>query len=163
MVADDQGGGDQDRVKPGLAPPRIHRRPAAAAAMRLLAECGLPTADLEAGHFEHFFGSGERNAPEGVVGLELHGPCALLRSLAVAERSRGKGCGRELVAEAERYAWSQGVEEVYLLTTTTERFFSALGYRRAERESAPAEIRATKEFSTLCPSDSVFMVKRRGG
>jgi amino-acid N-acetyltransferase len=149
-------------VKPGLAPPRIHRRPAATAARRLLAECGLPTADLEAPHFEHFFGCGNAQAPDGIVGVEPHGDAALLRSLAVAERSRERGCGRELVAEAERYAWSQGVEEIYLLTTTAERFFAALGYRRAERESAPEAIRATKEFAALCPSDSVLMVKRRG-
>ena len=141
---------------------RIHRHPGEAAAKRLLAECRLPNSDLEPRHFEHFFGCGDKNSPEGVVSLELHGPVALLRSLAVAENARSKGCGRELVAEAERYAWSKGVEEIYLLTTTAERFFSALGYRRAERESAPEKIRATKEFSTLCPSDSVFMVKRRG-
>ena len=144
-----------------MPPVRIHRHPAETAAKRLLAECHLPSSDLEPRHFEHFFGCGDKNAPEGVVGLELRGPVALLRSLAVAERARGKGCGRELVAEAERHAWSQGVEEIYLLTATAEPFFSALGYRRVERESAPAEIRATKEFSTLCPSDSVFMVKRR--
>lgn len=140
----------------------ICRHPAEAAAKRLLAECHLPSSDLEPRHFEHFFGCGDKEAPQGVVGLELYGPVALLRSLAVAEKARGKGCGRELVAEAERYAWSQGVKEIYLLTTTAERFFSALGYRHAERESAPEEIRATKEFSTLCPSDSVFMGKRRG-
>jgi amino-acid N-acetyltransferase len=139
----------------------IHRRPAETAAKHLLADCHLPSSDLEPRHFEHFFGCGERSAPEGVVGLELYGPCALLRSLAVAERSRRKGCGRELVAEAERHAWSQGVEEIYLLTTTAERFFSALGYRRAGRESALEAIRATEEFSALCPSDSVLMVKQR--
>lgn len=141
---------------------RIHRHPAEAAAKRLLAECHLPSSDLEPRHFEHFFGCGDNNAPEGVVGLELHGPVALLRSLAVAERARGKGCGRELVVEAERHAWSQGVREIYLLTNTAERFFSALGYQRVERESAPGEIRATKEFSTLCSSESVLMMKRRG-
>jgi amino-acid N-acetyltransferase len=140
----------------------IHHHPAEAAAKRLLAECHLPNSDLEPRHFEHFFGCGDKNAPEGVVGLELHGPVALLRSLAVAEKARGKGCGRELVAEAERHAWSQGVEEIYLLTNTAERFFSALGYRRTGRESAPEEIRTTKEFSTLCSSESVLMVKRRG-
>jgi amino-acid N-acetyltransferase len=140
----------------------IHRHPAEAAAKRLLAQCHLPNSDLEPRHFEHFFACGDQNAPQGVVGLELLGSVALLRSLAVVESARRKGCGRDLVAEAERYAWSQGVKEIYLLTTTAERFFSALGYRRAERESSPEEIRATKEFSTLCPSDSVFMVKRRG-
>ena len=149
-------------MNPGSDAARVYRRPPEAAVRRRLAECHLPSSDLEPRHFEHFFGCGDKDTPEGIVGLELHGPVALLRSLAVAERARGKGCGRELVAEAERYAWSQGVKEIYLLTTTAERFFSALGYRRAGRESAPEEIRATKEFSTLCSSDSVLMAKRRG-
>jgi amino-acid N-acetyltransferase len=64
-----------------------------------------------------------------------------------------------LVAQAERFAHSQGVSRVYLLTTTAEKFFDRLGYRKTDRESAPAPIRQTKEFSGLCPSSSAFMVK----
>jgi len=142
---------------------RIHRQPREIVAKRLLAECNLPTSDLESQHFEHFFGCGQPENPEGVVGLEIHGAVALLRSLAVAENSRGMGCGRALVAEAERHAWTQGVREVYLLTTTADRFFSDLGYQRVERDSAPEAIRNTKEFSSLCPSSSTFMVKKNEG
>ena len=147
-------------MKPGLDATRVYRRPAEAAVRRLLAQCQLPGSDLEPRHFEHFFGCGDENAPEGVVGLELHGPVALLRSLAVSEKARGRGCGKALVAEAERHARTQGAEEIYLLTNTAERFFAALGYRPIGRESAPEAIRATKEFSSLCPTEAVLMKKR---
>jgi len=35
-----------------------------------------------------------------------------------------------------------------------------LGYTCVLREAAPVAIQRTQEFSTLCPSDSAFMVKR---
>jgi N-acetylglutamate synthase-like GNAT family acetyltransferase len=37
--------------------------------------------------------------------------------------SRGNGYGKALVAHVERHARSQGVTDVYLLTTTAAEFF----------------------------------------
>ena len=142
---------------------QIHRNPSHGAAKRLLTECNLPTSDLDAARFESFFGCGRKDDLNGIVGVELHGQVALLRSLAVAPGVRGTGCGRALVGEAERYAWAHGVKEIYLLTTTAENFFSALGYRRIERASVPEAIQNTSEFSGLCPSSSALMVKNLGG
>lgn len=137
----------------------IFRNPAEPQVKALLTQCQLPTADLSPKNFEHFFGCGTAQMPKGVVGLEICGTTALLRSLAVATDSRGMGCGKALVAEAERYAQAKGVRELYLLTTTAEAFFEHLGYRRSNREAAPEAIRRTQEFSGLCPSSSAFMVK----
>jgi len=120
----------------------------------------LPCSDLTAAHLEHFFGCGSMGAPDGIVGLELYESVALLRSLAVSSSCRGRGCGTALVAQAELFAKSRGAEEVYLLTSTAERFFERLGYTCVLREAAPVAIQRTQEFSTLCPSDSAFMVKR---
>jgi amino-acid N-acetyltransferase len=141
----------------------VYRHPPETVTRALLTACGLPTADLHSGHFEHFFGCGSPENPQGVVGLELFDSCALLRSLAVAAKHRGLGCGKALVAAAERYARDKGVRALYLLTTTAEEFFFRLGYRRAERQSAPEPIRKTKEFSDLCPETSAFMVKQLDG
>ncbi len=137
----------------------VYRQPSEREARRLLGESGLPTADLTPEHFEHFFGCGSTRAPQGVIGLEIYGSEALLRSLAVSPATRGRGCGKALVAEAERYARSRGVMRMYLLTTSAEKFFERLGYARAAREAAPESIRATREFSGLCPSSSAFMLK----
>jgi amino-acid N-acetyltransferase len=137
----------------------IYRNPSESQVRYLLTASELPTSDLSPKHLEHFFACGPIETPKGVVGLEIYGKVALLRSLAVAEDSRGNGYGKALVAQAERYAHSQAVIEVYLLTTTAEEFFHQLGYRRTERDSAPEAIRQTEEFSALCPSSSAFMVK----
>ena len=137
----------------------IFRNPTEVQVRSLLAECQLPTSDLSPKNLEHFLGCGTVQTLKGVVGLEIYDTVALLRSLAVAADCRGIGCGKALVAEAERYAQSKGVTELYLLTTTTADCFERLGYRRSSRENAPQAIRQTKEFSGLCPSSSALMAK----
>ena len=109
---------------------------------------------------ENFFFAGPAQAPAGLVGLEMFGDVALLRSLVVAEPLRGSGAGSALLEYAERHARSRGVKVVYLLTTTAEAFFTGRGYGHAARDSAPAAIRETREFSVLCPSSSAFMCKQ---
>jgi amino-acid N-acetyltransferase len=138
--------------------PNIFARPPAPAVRRLLARAKLPSADLAVGHLEHFFGCGTHGVPRGVVGVELHGDEALLRSLAVEADARGQGCAKALVARAERHARDKGARRVYLLTTGAADFFARLGYKRVERGAAPQAMRATSEFSSLCPVSSVLMV-----
>jgi amino-acid N-acetyltransferase len=52
-----------------------------------------------------------------------------------------------LAAAAER-----NLAAVYLLTTTAAPFFRRLGFVNTSREDAPIEVRASSEFSTVCPS-----------
>lgn len=139
----------------------IFRGPAAGDVRRLLVECSLPTDDLDSQNLEHYFASSAPGSGvTGVVGLELFGSKALLRSLAVSASARGKGCGQALVAVAERHARSNGVEHIYLLTTTAARFFERLGYAEIDRSESPDAIRTTRQFSALCPASSNFMRKR---
>jgi amino-acid N-acetyltransferase len=119
----------------------------------------LPVADITDEHLEHFFFVGSDGSPTGLVGLELYGSDALLRSLVVGENTRGKGWGSALTDHAEQYAASKGVRSIYLLTTTAETFFQRLGYERIERSKAPSSIERTREFAGLCPASSAFMVK----
>lgn len=55
-------------------------------ALSLLTAAGLPVADLEDGMSRVFVGGYEEDELVGVVGVELHLPAGLLRSLAVARR-----------------------------------------------------------------------------
>ena len=96
----------------------------------------------------------------GVVGLEIYGKAALLRSLAVRADRRGQGIGSRLVECAESYARERGVTSLYLLTMTAEAFFRHRGYSPLARDKAPEAIRATTEFAGICPASSSFMVKR---
>jgi amino-acid N-acetyltransferase len=97
-----------------------------------------------------------------MVGLELYGDVALLRSLVVARQARSNGAGAALTEAAERLAVESGVNIVYLLTTTAERFFSARGYQKIDRAQAPKAIQGTSQFSGLCPSSAVLMMKQLG-
>jgi amino-acid N-acetyltransferase len=138
----------------------IRPRPVLTAAKSLLDAVQLPTADLTEAHCDHFFYWGTADAPSGLVGLELFGEVALLRSLAVSPGARSSGMGTALVQYAENNARTQGVRTMYLLTTTAEGFFLRLGYVRAPRDAAPAAIRATREFSGMCPASAAFLSKQ---
>ena len=137
----------------------ITARPPLASAVALLQSAELPIEDLTDSHLEHFFLAGSLESPVGLVGLELFGRHALLRSLMVDPRVRTTGIGSRLVEHAEAHARAHGVESIYLLTTTADDFFSARGYARTERSSAPESIRGTREFASLCPASSIFMIK----
>ena len=126
---------------------------------RLLDASALSTDDLTPDVQENFLVLRDGQTLVAVIGIEGAGPAALLRSLAVSEHLRGDGVGRHMVAAAEVLARRRGVVSLYLLTTTAADYFSKLGYRNTPRETAPAGIRNTLQFSRLCPASSSFMVK----
>jgi len=135
-------------------------RPSLGSVMSLLQAADLPTSDLTEPHLEHFFACSSGNGLTGLVGVEICGSDALLRSLVVGASARTKGTGTALVTHIERYSRERGVRSMYLLTTSAASFFERLGYRRIERVLAPASIRATPEFSSICPASSAFMTKQ---
>ncbi|MFY9708475.1 MAG: arsenic resistance N-acetyltransferase ArsN2 [Desulfobacterales bacterium] len=137
----------------------IFIQPSETGVKRLLNESQLISSDLTPEHLRHFFGLGTIGELEGVVGLELFGTVALLRSLAVVSSRRRAGLGSKLVAHVEDYARNMGIKSLYLLTNTAESFFKHRGYQSTARDDAPAAIRQTREFSELCPVSSAFMVK----
>ena len=130
--------------------------------IELLASEGLPTADLADGDFRHFWGCGKRANPSGAVGLEIHGPFGLLRSLVVARAYRSNGCAKALVSTVESYARRRGLHSIFLLTETAEAYFASLGYQALARREVPEQIRASQEFSSLCPDSATVMGKPLG-
>jgi len=93
----------------------------------------------------------------GVAATERFGTTALLRSVAVLEPARGRGLGRALVSRALADARAGGAREAWLLTETAETFFAGLGWERADRSEAPAEIAASVEFASACPASAIAM------
>ncbi len=130
-----------------------------AEARQLLSASDLPVADMDSPQSILLFGRRSDRELVGVVGLELYGPEALLRSLAVSPSYRNRGIGKSLAAFAETQAASHGVQSMFLLTASAESFFSRLGYEVASRDEAPSSIRNTTQFSGLCPSSATFMRK----
>ena len=125
----------------------------------LLTEAQLPVADLGSSPSLSLLGIRDSSRLLGVVGVEVYGSAGMLRSLAVEPTHRNSGLGVGLVSGAETWAADQGVEALYLLTTTAARFFARLGYEAVPRSEAPAVIATTVQFSDLCPASSTFMYK----
>jgi amino-acid N-acetyltransferase len=128
------------------------------AVLSLLGRADLPTAGV-ADAFSHFIVAESEGRLIGVVGLELYGGSALLRSAAVEESWRGSGVGRVLVDRALDMARQHRIEDVYLLTTTAEHYFPKFGFDCVSRESVPGALGASAEFQGACPSTAVVMRK----
>ena len=95
----------------------------------------------------------------GVGGVEPAGSNGLLRSVAIEESRRGRGYGTALCDALEARAREDGVETLYLLTTTASAFFRRSGYEEVVREDVPPSIRRTTEFTDLCPDSATCLRK----
>jgi len=81
----------------------------------------------------------------------------LLRSLVVDAPRRGSGLGHTLTFDRIRLAKEQGVDALWLLTTTAAPFFARLGFVTVERARVPPALQASHEFATACPSSATCM------
>lgn len=140
--------------------PQPARRDDLAAIRELLTRSELPSADLGERQLDHFLVARDGAGLAGVIGLEPYGADGLLRSAAVRPALRGQGLGAVLARSLEAHARAAGIEVLYLLTLTAERFFHKLGYAPIAREQAPAALRQSGEFRTLCPASAVCMTRR---
>jgi amino-acid N-acetyltransferase len=127
---------------------------------KLLQECNLPTSDITNDHMKHFFHYSEDGELKGVIGIEPYSDIALLRSLAVHPAAQKSGIGQGLVTFVEEHSRQNGIGKLFLLTTTAELFFTRMGYSVCQRSEAPESIKGSAEFSSICPSSSIFMAKR---
>jgi len=127
---------------------------------QLLQESGLPTADLRQDKLDGFLVAEDGAELAGLIGLQIFGTRGLLRSLVVAKRVRSAGLGGKLVGALESAAQTAGIRELWLLTIDAERFFERQGFSIVNRETVPEVIRATDEFSGLCPADAFLMMKK---
>jgi amino-acid N-acetyltransferase len=126
----------------------------------LLAESDLPTEDLGEDKLDGFLIAEYDGQVIGLIGLETFGTTGLLRSLVVAREARSGGLGGKLVGALESAAQAAGIRELWLLTIDAEKFFQRQGFTVVEREAVPESIRATEEFSALCPASAFLMMKR---
>lgn len=126
------------------------------AARELLQAAGLPLAGLDELDGRLWLAR-DGATTLGCVGLEVFGQDALLRSLCVAPAARGQGVGDLLVRHALRQAAVARLRSVYLLTTTAAEYFPRHGFRRIDRDAAPAAVRRSAEFASLCPASAVAM------
>ncbi|MCE6991445.1 arsenic resistance N-acetyltransferase ArsN2 [Dyadobacter sp. CY323] len=124
--------------------------------MSLLKEADLLTEDLPEG-LPNFLLTKEEQTLVGVAGLELFGSLGLLRSVAVDPNHQGKGIAGRMVEQLLAGADEQGLQAVYLITTTADHYFDRYGFTAVDRLQVPEAIQQTRQFSGLCPSSAVVM------
>jgi len=96
----------------------------------------------------------------GTAAVEAYGRAGLLRSVAVDPDRRGAGLGAALVNRVLEGARANGVDDIFLLTTTAERYFPRHGFGVASREEVPEALQASAEFRGACPASAVLMRRR---
>jgi amino-acid N-acetyltransferase len=127
------------------------------ALLDLLNAVNLPQEGLAA---QESFGVLARRGPQ-VVGsavIEVHGEAGLLRSVAVLPAAQGEGLGQRLTLAILEQAEQRGIQPIYLLTETAERFFPRFGFHPIHREEVAPAIQQSIEFTTACPASAVVMV-----
>lgn len=138
----------------------ITLRPAAPAdrlaASQLLTALELPTEGITEWWHEFIVAECD-GALIGLAGVELYGPSALLRSVAVHPSCRDSGVGRALVDRALDHARRRGAIDVYLLTTTAEHYFPRLGFTPIARAEVPEGVQTSVEFRGACPASAIVM------
>jgi amino-acid N-acetyltransferase len=132
-----------------------------AAVEKLLAASDLPTEGVR-DNFSTFVVADDNGAIAGVIGLEKYGSVALLRSAVVAPDHRGSGVGRRLVEQLLERAEEAGIDELYLLTTTAEKYFPRFGFTRTTRAAVPDAVKSSAEFRGACPDTAVVMSRPIG-
>jgi amino-acid N-acetyltransferase len=123
---------------------------------RLLHARALPTEGARE-HQAGFLVAEDGFTVVGAIGLERYGSVGLLRSLAVTERSSGRGVGTVLVRALLARAQALGLEALYLLTTTAPDYFPRFGFEPVPRASLPAALSASAELRGACPASAVAM------
>lgn len=124
-----------------------------------LLAAGLPTDDLdEAG--SSCFAVSDGAARIAFGGLAGTGADRLQRSIVVAEAGRGAGIGSRIVTMLADRAQKDGASRLWLLTAGAAGFFARLGWATVARDTAPAAIAASRQFSAICPASATLMVRR---
>ena len=142
------------RIRPATATDVI-------AVERLLSADDLPLDGVSA-NIADFLVADEAGKIAGAIGLERFGPAALLRSAIVSPAHRGTGLGSQLVEKLLDRARGNGVREIYLLTTTAEKYFPRFGFTTTTRSEVPDAVKQSAEFRGACPETAAVMTRRLG-
>ena len=122
----------------------------------LLRASNLPADDLDYKR-DLLVGYYEGNELVGTGGLEVHSDYALLRSLSVKMGIRGKSVGTTITEFLLNEAKKKNLKAIYLLTETAKGFFEKKGFKEVKRDEVPAEVKASSEFSSVCPVSATVM------
>lgn len=93
----------------------------------------------------------------GCGALEKYAEIGLLRSVAITPTQQGQGLGSTLLTALEQQAQRQGMQTLYLLTTSAAPFFAAHGYQPIERSAADERLHSSAQWGAICSSASLMI------
>ncbi len=125
----------------------------------LLDRLGLPLAGVSS-DLDGFVVAESAGRIVGTAAVEAYGHVGLLRSVAVDPDLQGAGLGAALVERVLDAARAAGVDDVFLLTTTAERYFPRHGFAVVSRDDVPAALHASAEVRGACPASATVMRRR---
>lgn len=125
--------------------------------VNLLADCKLPYSDIVFGK-QNFVLAEIDYKIVGCAGLEIYNENGLFRSLAVQPSHQNMKIGGGLLDKIITLSKENNIKQLYLLTTTADLYFKKHGWEVIERSKVPDDIRATTEFSSICPSTAICMM-----
>jgi amino-acid N-acetyltransferase len=126
----------------------------------LLSSVLLPTEGLADQFPAGFVVARENETTVGSAGLERYEDVGLLRSVAVRNERRGSGLGGALVGDRLQSARAQGVNAVYLLTTTAAPYFEKFGFVVTPRADVRGALARSAEFAHACPASATCLIYR---
>ena len=125
-------------------------------AIEILKQQELPYSDLNNKKI-YKMGAFSKNKLIGIAGLEIYNLSGLFRSLAVEKTYQAQGTGKKLYQSIIAQSLVDGLNRLYLLTTTAEKYFEKLGWNKINRNDVPDDVKQSTEFSDLCPSTAICM------
>lgn len=72
----------------------------------------------------------------------------------------GRRLVEQVLEQVLEQASDEGIEELFLLTTTAEKYFPRFGFSSTSRSAVPTAIKASAEFQGACPDSAVVMTRR---
>lgn len=122
----------------------------------LLKKVNLPVQGVQE-HLDNFIVLTDDESLIGTGGLEIYGDKALLRSLAIHPDYQNRGLGKQIYNQILESARDQNITELYLLTETAEKFFTAMGFEKISRELVDEQVKTSEEFRSICPTTAACM------
>ncbi|MFV1979793.1 MAG: GNAT family N-acetyltransferase [Rhodothermia bacterium] len=124
----------------------------------ILQEVGLLTDGLTPG-MPDLYVADIGGAVVGCAALESDGSTGLLRSVGVLPAAQGSGIGGRLVEAVHERAMDLGLESIYLLTATADKYFPRFGYEPSVEETPPRVVTGSVEYRTCLASGATTLRK----
>lgn len=143
-------------IYPAITPRVISDPECFQAFLDMLKLAGLPYEDLDKD--KHLLvGYYDNEKLIGTGAMEIYGDYGLLRSVSILEEMRGKKLGSKITYHLIEHAKLSSLKGLYLLTETAKDFFEKIGFELIDRNMAVEEIKASSEFTHVCPTSAACM------